>query len=112
MRYTVVHGNTGWKCESYTNGRENGDESNQSSVTLSGGRRRKTRRTFGDFDPLDRFIVDGTGALFDELVAFDTKIEDIGALHGQVDEPFHRDIDDVSRCLPSRRYQDQKKKRL
>lgn len=40
-----------------------------------------TRRTFGDFDSFNRFIVYGAGALFNELIAFNTKIEDVGALH-------------------------------
>jgi hypothetical protein len=69
---------------------------------LGSGRDERRGRTFGDFDTLDRFVVHHAGALFDELVALDTEIEDIGALHSQVDEPFHRDVDDVSRSLPSR----------
>ena len=41
-----------------------------------------TGRTFGDFDTLNRLVVYGTGTLFDELIAFDTEIEDVRALHG------------------------------
>jgi hypothetical protein len=40
-----------------------------------------TRRTFGDFDSLNRLVVYGTGTLFNELIAFDTEIEDVRALH-------------------------------
>jgi hypothetical protein len=38
-------------------------------------------RTLGDFDTLNRFIVYGTGTLFDEFITFNTKIEDVGAFH-------------------------------
>jgi hypothetical protein len=41
-----------------------------------------TRRTFGDFDSFNRLVVHGTGTLFNELIAFDTEIEDVRALHG------------------------------
>jgi hypothetical protein len=44
--------------------------------------RRRTARTFGDFDSFDRLIVYGTGTLFDEPIAFNTEIEDVCALHG------------------------------
>lgn len=44
--------------------------------------RRRTSRTFGDFDSFDRLIVYGTGTLFDEPITFDTEIEDVCALHG------------------------------
>ena len=71
-------------------------------------RRQKTVRTFGDFDSFDRLIVHGAGTLFDESIAFNTKIEDVCALHGYFDEPFYRDVDDVSCNLPSRRHGDKK----
>jgi hypothetical protein len=41
----------------------------------------RKRRTFGDFDSFYRLIVYGTGTLFNELIAFDTEIEDVRALH-------------------------------
>lgn len=40
-----------------------------------------TLRTFGNFDSFDRLVVYGTGTLFNELIAFDTEIEDVRALH-------------------------------
>jgi len=58
-------------------------------------------RTFGHFDTLDRLVIHGASTLFDELVALDAKIEDARALYDQLDEPFHRDVDDISRSLPS-----------
>ncbi len=73
--------------------------------------RRRTARTFGDFDPFDGLVVHRAGALFDELVAFDTEIEDICALHAELDEPFHRDVDNVGRSLPSCRRPDKKQKK-
>jgi len=68
-------------------------------------------QTFGDFDTFDRLVVHCACALFDELVAFDTEIEDICALHAELNEPFHRDVDNVGRSLPSCRRQDKKKKK-
>jgi hypothetical protein len=41
----------------------------------------KRARTFGDFDSFHRLVVYGAGTLFDELIAFDTEIEDVCALH-------------------------------
>jgi hypothetical protein len=32
-------------------------------------------QTLGNLDSFDRFVVHGTGALFDELVTFDTEIQ-------------------------------------
>jgi hypothetical protein len=40
-----------------------------------------TRRTFGDFDSFNRLVVYDTGTLFNELIAFNTEIEDVRALH-------------------------------
>jgi hypothetical protein len=85
VRYAVVHGDTRWECESCTRGEckeKKWGELNQSSVTLGGGKDERTGRTFGNFDSLHRFVVHRAGAFFDELVALNTEIEDIGALHG------------------------------
>ena len=39
-------------------------------------------QTLGNFDSFDRFVVYGTGALFDELVTFDTQIQYACAFDG------------------------------
>ena len=68
-------------------------------------------RTFGDFDSFDGLVVYGPGALLDELVALDAEIEYICTLHGQLNKPFHRDIDDVGRSLRRHVPQEDKKKK-
>ena len=85
--------------------------SNRSSVVGSGGDE-GAARTFGDFDAFDGLVVHCAGALFNELVAFDTEIEDICVLHAELDEPFRRNIDNVGRSLPSCRAKIRKKKGL
>lgn len=54
-------------------------------------------RTFGDFDPFDGLVVDGSGALLDELVALDAEVEDLGTLDRHLDELLHDIMHDI-RC--------------
>jgi hypothetical protein len=41
-------------------------------------RRKFGGKTFGDFGSFNRLVVYGAGALFYELIAFDTEIETLG----------------------------------
>jgi hypothetical protein len=59
-------------------------------------------QTFGNFYPFDRFIIYGTSARFDELVAFDAQIQYACAFYGQLDQLFRRGMDDVGCSLGSR----------
>ena len=59
------------------------------------------KRTLGDLRAFKDFVVDGTGALLDELVALNADVEDLGALDAKLDELLHRRIDNISRGLQS-----------
>lgn len=54
-------------------------------------------RTFGYFYTLNTFIVNCSGALFKELIALDTKIDDLCAFYGETDEFLSDLMDDVGR---------------
>lgn len=81
--FTEIHAGNASPAQLERNEKEREREINQINrlSLLGGGRDERKGRTFGDFDPLDRFVVHHAGALFDELVALNTEIEDIGALH-------------------------------
>ena len=85
VRYAVVQGDTRWECESCAIEEKRKREIKINQINrlslLGSGRDGRSGRTFGDFDPLDGFVVHHAGALFDELVALDTEIEDVCALH-------------------------------
>lgn len=57
------------------------------------------QRTLGDLGAFKDFVVNGTSALLDELVALNADVEDLGALDAKLDELLHRGIDDVGRGL-------------
>ncbi|SRR5258707_11536699 len=86
MSNAVVHRDASWKRESCTAKKKRKEKKSINHPSYgTWGRfckgQKDSARTLGDFDSLNRFIVYRTGTLFDELITFNTKIEDVGALH-------------------------------
>ncbi len=57
------------------------------------------RRTFCYFCAFDGLVVDSSSALFEELVALDTEIENLGTLDRQLDELLDNIVHNVRRGL-------------
>ena len=93
MRHAIVHRNARRKRNAYNRHRT-------PTFSLSLWQRQRQRsslgkRTLGYLDALDRLVIHCCSALFDELVSFYAKIENLGAIDAQLDELSRGLVDNV-----------------